>query len=135
MALETTHVSISIARPAADVYAYASDPRNLPHWAAGLSSDIREVDGRWVAASPMGQVFVEFTPTNELGVLDHHVTLPNGETVYNPVRVIPDGAHSEVVFTLRRREGMLKEEFRKDAESVAADLAQLKQLLEKVALT
>ena len=34
------------------------------------------------------------------GVLDHDVTLPSGETVHNPMRVIPDGDGCEVVFTL-----------------------------------
>ncbi|WP_426750325.1 SRPBCC family protein [Myxococcus sp. Y35] len=130
MTTESMHLSIFIHRPCADVYTYARDPRNLPAWANGLSSAIREVDGRWVADSPMGQVTVQFAPANDLGVLDHDVTLPSGETVYNPVRVIPDGEHSEVVFTLRRREGMSSEAFRQDAEAVAADLARLKQLLE-----
>jgi uncharacterized protein YndB with AHSA1/START domain len=30
-------ISIAIARPPADVYEFASDPRNLPRWAAGLA--------------------------------------------------------------------------------------------------
>lgn len=30
MSLETQHISVSIARSATDVYAYASNPRNLP---------------------------------------------------------------------------------------------------------
>jgi hypothetical protein len=38
---------------------------------------------------------------NDFGVLDHVVALPSGESVYNPLRVIPDGEASEVVFTLR----------------------------------
>lgn len=31
------HISVSINRPAKEVYYYASNPENLPEWAAGLS--------------------------------------------------------------------------------------------------
>ncbi|RKN45001.1 SRPBCC family protein [Streptomyces hoynatensis] len=128
------HLSVHVDRPAGAVYAYASDPAHLPAWAHGLGTTIRRVAGRWVAdSSPMGRVEVAFTPRNELGVLDHDVTLPSGETVFNPVRVIPDGAGSEVVFTLRRRPGMSEAEFRRDAGMVAADLARLKERVESAA--
>ncbi|MFF1919942.1 SRPBCC family protein [Streptomyces sp. NPDC058221] len=125
------HVSVRIARSVEDVYAYASDPAHLPAWAQGLGGSIEKIDGQWVAeSSPMGRVVVAFAPDNELGVLDHDVTLPSGETVYNPVRVIADGEGSEVVFTLRRRPEMSDEDLRRDAGMVAADLARLKALTE-----
>ncbi|ROO84821.1 polyketide cyclase/dehydrase/lipid transport protein [Actinocorallia herbida] len=128
---ESRHLSIFIERSAADVYGYASDPGNLPAWAHGLGGSIERVDGRWVAASaPMGRVVVEFAPANPFGVLDHDVTLPSGVTVYNPVRVIADGPRSEVVFTLRRQEGMSDAEFERDTAMVAADLARLKEVVE-----
>ena len=78
----------------------------------------------------MGRVGFAFVPRNDLGVLDHDVTLPTGEVVHNPMRVIADGSGCEVVFTLRRRPGMSDDEFGEDAAAVAADLARLKQVLE-----
>ncbi|WP_432105765.1 SRPBCC family protein [Streptomyces sp. bgisy091] len=125
------HISVRIDRPAGEVYDYASDPRNLPAWASGLSSSITENDGSWVADSPMGKVSVSFAPHNDYGILDHEVTLPTGETVHNPVRVIPDTAGCDVVFTLRRQPGMSDADFRRDAETVTADLATLKHLMER----
>ncbi|MFB7449676.1 MULTISPECIES: SRPBCC family protein [unclassified Streptomyces] len=128
---ESRHVSISIDRSVADVYAYASDPVNLPAWAHGLGKSIEKVGDEWVAdSSPLGRVTVRFVPRNDLGVLDHDVTLPSGQTFYNPVRVIADETGSEVVFTLRRRPEMSDAEFERDADTVAADLARLKGLLE-----
>ncbi|MEU0445651.1 SRPBCC family protein [Streptomyces tendae] len=128
---ESRHLGVHIDRAAADVYAYASNPANLPAWAHGLGTSIEQRADHWVAESaPMGRVTVTFTPPNDLGVLDHHVTLPSGETVHNPVRVIADGTVSEVVFTLRRQPGTSDADFERDAAMVTADLARLKELLE-----
>ncbi|MDJ0357296.1 MAG: SRPBCC family protein [Actinomycetota bacterium] len=125
------HISTAIERPAAEVYAYASDPIHLPQWAAGLTgSPVERVDDHWLADSPMGQVRINFTGQNPYGVLDHEVTLPSGETIYNPMRVIADGGTCEVVFTIRRRPGMSEEDFARDVEAVAADLAGLKRVAE-----
>ncbi|MFJ7996822.1 SRPBCC family protein [Streptomyces sp. NPDC096310] len=127
---ESRHLGVHIDRTVDEVYAYASDPANLPAWARGLGSSIERAGDQWVAQSPMGRVVVAFVPRNELGVLDHDVTLPSGETVHNPVRVIVDGAGCEVVFTLRRQPGMGDAEFERDANMVVADLTRLKELLE-----
>lgn len=125
------HVSTWINRPADEVYEYASDPANLPRWAPGLGSSVELVDGQWFAQSPMGRVAFTFVPRNEHRVLDHDVTLPSGETVHNPMRVIADGDACEVVFTLRRQPGVSDGDFGRDAEAVAADLATLKRVLER----
>jgi len=70
-------IAVTIARPAAEVDAFARDPRNLPARAAGLAGDIERVDGRWIADSPMGPVEVR-SVSDEPGVLHHDVTLPTG---------------------------------------------------------
>jgi hypothetical protein len=129
---ESQHISAWINRPAVEVYQFASDPASLPRWAAGLADgEVTRVGDTWVAQSPMGEIAIEFSPTNDLGVLDHVVTMPSGEQVFNPLRVVPAGPRwSEVVFTLRRRPGMSDVEFISDAAAVKADLAALKRLLE-----
>lgn len=116
------HVSQWIDADAAEVYAFAADPANLPRWAAGL------------ADPKLAAVEVEFAARNDFGVLDHVVTLPSGESFYNPMRVIPAGIGErgcEVVFTLRRLAGVTDAEFDADAAAVAADLATLRALVER----
>jgi len=126
------HVSVSIAASADSVYDYAADPTHLPAWAAGLAqSAVQQAGDHWVVNSPMGMVKVDFTPANTFGVLDHTVTLPTGEQVLNPLRVIPDGDTCEVVFTVRHRTGMSEEEFEQDCQAVLADLEVLRLLLER----
>ena len=127
---ESRHLTVSIDRPAAAVYAYVRDPAHLPTWAAGLAAGIRRERGEWVADSPMGRVLVRFVPVNEYGVLDHDVVLPDGTSVTNPLRVLADGDGAEVVFTARRRPEMGDAEWAADVAAVSADLERLKRALE-----
>lgn len=127
---EVRHIRVSVERPPADVYAFAADPRNLPRWAKGLSGSIEERGGEWVAESPLGTVTVRFAPPNPFGVLDHDVVLESGATFHNPMRVLPNGDGSEVVFTLFRQAGMSDAQFEADASAVERDLRELKGLLE-----
>ncbi len=127
---EVRHISVSIDRPPAQVYAFARDPENLPQWATGLSNSIEQVNGEWVAESPMGKVHIRFAERNAFGVLDHRVILESGVTVHNPMRVVANGDGSEVVFTLFRRSGMSEGNFAADAEAVEKDLATLRRLIE-----
>lgn len=129
--IRSRHVSQVIQRPAAKVYDFAADPDNLSKWAAGLAqSQITREGDMLVADSPIGRVTVRLIARNNLGVLDHDVTLPSGTTVNNPMRVLthPDG--SEVVFTVRQIE-LTDEEFERDVQLVAEDLLRLKNLLER----
>jgi hypothetical protein len=130
MASESRHVSLDILRPPDEVYGYTSDHTNLPNWASGIGDSIELVDGEWMVESPMGRLTIRFAEPNDLGVLDHTVTLESGETFYNPMRVIQHERGSEVVFTLRRSDDQTDEQFEADAATVLADLHTLKALLE-----
>ncbi|MDD7937926.1 SRPBCC family protein [Actinomycetospora lutea] len=134
MTTQTRLVSTVIARPWTDVYAYASDPRHLADWAAGLAraqvEPAPDRPGTWIADSPMGRVEVTVAPENDLGVLDYVVRLPDGTEVPNPLRVVPLDDGAEVVFHVRRREGMSEDDFAADAEAVARDLETLRRILE-----
>jgi hypothetical protein len=127
---ESLHISERIDRPTDDVYEYAVDPANLPLWAPGLGSAVENIEGQWFVDTPMGRVGFAFAERNAYGVLDHEVTLPSGEVIYTPMRVIRDGDGCEAVFTLRRMPGMSDDEFERDAQAVAGDLARLKRIVE-----
>lgn len=131
MTFDSQHLSVSINRSAEQVYEFAANPENLPQWAAGLSGSIKNVDGEWIAESPMGSVKVKFADKNKFGVLDHEVTLPSGEKFYNPMRVFPNNEGCELIFTLYRRPETSDQIFAEDAQTVTRDLKKLKALLEK----
>ncbi len=130
---ESRHISEWIDRPAAEVYDYASDPTNIPNWALGLGDAVENVDGQWFVETSSGRVGFAFVERNPFGVLDHEVTLPSGEVIHVPMRIVPYGDGSEVVFTVRRPPDMSDEEFGRDAGLVQADLARLRHVLESPA--
>ena len=130
MLLETRSVTVSIARSAAEVYAFAHPPEAFPKWAAGLGAGLTRDGDRWIAHGPDGDVTVRFSPENAYGVLDHWVTLPDGVELSIPLRVVANGDGAEVTLTLFRAPGMDDAAFERDQGMVAKDLATLKRLLE-----
>ena len=128
--MRSRHVSVVINAEPAKVYDFAAEPDNLPRWAAGLAkSEVVRRGDELLVESPMGTVTVRFVPRNGLGVVDHEVVLPAGDTVLNPLRVLAHPEGAEVVFTIRQL-AMSDDEFDRDTQMVEKDLAQLKSLLE-----
>ncbi|HEY0663483.1 MAG TPA: SRPBCC family protein [Thiobacillaceae bacterium] len=128
--MQSKTLSVTVAAPPERVYAFASNPANLPRWVPSFFRSIEQAGGEWVAQSPQGRVVVEFVHDNDLGVLDHTVTLPSGVRVTNPMRVIANGEGSEVLFTLIQHAGMSEQQFDEDAKLVASDLDALRRVLE-----
>jgi hypothetical protein len=125
-----THtVSVGIAVDPATAYAYASNPENLPNWAPGFVQSIARQGGDWIARTSLGPARFRFAPANDFGILDHDVELPMG-TFHNPMRVIPNGAGCEVLFTAIQLPGISDEQFKTDLDTIRADLNKLRTLLE-----
>lgn len=128
---ESRFVTVAIERSPDDVYRYASNFETWTKWAHGLGTSVRKVGDLWVAGGgPLGEVKVRLAEPNAFRVLDHDVTLPNGQTVHNAVRVIPNAEGSEVVFAVFRRPGTTEQAFADDWGAVEKDLRKLKAILE-----
>lgn len=73
---DVIHLSTYINRSPQAVYAFASNPENLPIWAAGLaSSEVKKDGDLWVADAPFGKVKIRFAQGNTFGVMDHVLSL------------------------------------------------------------
>jgi hypothetical protein len=130
MATDARKLSVSIHRPAAEVYEFLSLPENFPKWASGLGASQRRAGADWIAETADGPATVCFTERNSRGVLDHSVQLPRGASVYVPLRVIANGDGCELVLTLFRQPEMSDEKFAADAAWVTRDLQVAKRILE-----
>lgn len=123
-------IACSIGRPPFEVYRFAANPANLPLWTKSFCVGMRECGERWEIETPSGWIGIAFVPPNDLGVLDHTVTRPDGQTVFNAMRVVPNAEGSEIMMTLLQRPGTSDEQFNDDAKMVEADFLSLKSLLE-----
>ena len=129
--LESRTLSVTIACHPRKVYEFASNPENLPQWATGLGKSVRKSDAGWIAETPQGPMQLRFAEKNDFGVLDHYVTTAQGVEIYVPMRVVPNGSGSEVIFTLFKMSGMSDKRFAEDAGMVERDLKALKGVLER----
>jgi hypothetical protein len=129
--MQSRHVSRVIAAPFTVVHDYVRNPDHLPLWAQGLAeSEVTREGDDLVIVSPMGRVRVRFVPPNDYGVVDHDVTMPDGVTQNNPMRVLVHPEGSEVVVSVRQLD-LTDEEFERDCAQVASDLDRLAELLEQ----
>ena len=125
MVAEARTVTVTIDRPAAEVYEYAADPRNLPAWS--FVESISPLGDGWAAVVGDAVSVMRFVPRNGHGVLDHEVRLGSGDVVHVPMRVFGNGAGSAVTLTVFRRPGV---DLEADVAAVETDLAALQALLE-----
>ncbi|TAK81264.1 MAG: SRPBCC family protein [Betaproteobacteria bacterium] len=128
---ERSTLSVFIERPAAEAYEFLSVPENFAKWASGLAGSLRRDGDDWIADTPQGPARVRFSDRNSRGVLDHSVTLPDGATVFVPLRIVPKGEACELILTLNRQPGMSDEKFAADAQWVMRDLNAAKSILER----
>jgi hypothetical protein len=128
--LPSKTLTLSIDRPPTDVYAFVSDPRNLPKWAKAFCKSVRQSGDDWILDTPQGPVKFRFLAPNPFGILDHRVCPAPGVEILVPMRVIPNASGSEILFTLFQLPGTSDAAFAQDANMVQSDLATLKQLLE-----
>jgi hypothetical protein len=127
----TSHtVNISIGRPPEEVAAFVSNPANLPAWAHGLCKAISKYGDDWIADTAQGTMKVRFAPQNEFGVLDHYLTDSQGHEIVAPMRVLANGAGSELIFTIFRPPGMSDLQLAHDIGLVQQDFKRLKELME-----
>ena len=129
--LKSKTLSLSINCTPDRLYEFVSHPENLPEWAKAFCRSVRKSNGEWIVETPRGPVKIRFVKKNECGVLDHYIRPSPGVEIFVPMRVIPNGNGSEVLFTLFRQAGMTDENFAEDIRWVDSDLKNLKMAMEK----
>jgi hypothetical protein len=122
---------VSIAQPPEVVAKFVWDAANLPRWAKAFCQSIERTEHGWLATTPAGEVQIEFAAPNDFGVLDHTVYLSQDVEIHVPMRVVRNGAGSEVMFTLLKQPSATDAEFERDVQWVSRDLHTLRDVLER----
>jgi carbon monoxide dehydrogenase subunit G len=128
--LRAAVVHISIIASPESVTAFLSDMEKWKTWAPWVRSVTRRSDGDWSLETPDGAMTVRFAEPNSFGVLDHRVTLASGVTVFNAIRVTPNGSGSELTMVVLQSPEMSDEQFERDVQAVTDDFARLKAAAE-----
>jgi uncharacterized protein YndB with AHSA1/START domain len=124
-------ITLSLARPAAEVYEFLLEPRNYPKWAASVGGRFEHVEGRdWRAETPHGQVIIRFAERNSLGVLDHAVFREGETPVLRRGRVVPNGEGAELIYTIFKPDHLDAEVFQSEVAWTRTELEVLKTYLE-----
>lgn len=119
-------VHISILATPKSVIAFLTDMDNWKAWAPWVRSVRRLSEGSWSLDTTDGAMTVRFVEPNSLGVLDHQVTVAAGMTVFNAMRVVPNGTGSELVMVWTQSPEISSEQFEQDVQAVTDDFARLK---------
>ena len=125
---EVVHVSI-LARPQ-HVVDFLADVNNWKTWAPWIRTVARSSAREWTLDTDTGTIQMRFVEANSLGVLDHTVTLASGVSIYNAMRVVPNGSGSELVMLVVQTPPASSEQFEQDVQAVRDDFARIKKVVE-----
>jgi len=129
--LQSKTISIQIRRDYAQVHEFLATPRNLMKWSPGMGPGFDWISGTdWMIERAEGPIVITFSEPNAYGILDHVLTPVGGQSQTVRMRVFPNGAGAEIVYTMFQHEGVGDAQFASDAEWVQSDFAALQSLLE-----
>jgi len=128
---ETTTVTVTIDAPLETISADLADPSSHLSWATEFFSDsaVDKGDGTWLMNVPRmgGPASLRIDGDTTQGVIDMYLA-PEG-TPFGPplpIRVIPNGDGSDVLFTLARFPGQSDQDWTEGLQSMKRELQNLK---------
>ncbi len=130
--LNSVIVTVSIARPFAEVYSFCAEPMNFGRWNLLPDTLIAPLGGyEYLVDLPQGRRVMRFMPLNQFGILDYQVYeqgQSDGPT--RPLRLVPNGDGADLQMTWFQQPGVFDEQFVSEVEWLRSDLLRLKTYLE-----
>jgi hypothetical protein len=123
--------TVTIARPATEVFAFLADPANWPAWAVVNVKAIEPTDDPdwWLMSTPHGPAKLRIRGDARLGVLDHDYVEEQASWQV-PARVVANGTGAEFMITFFRPPAFTDAFFDQQIALVDTELATLKRVLE-----
>lgn len=123
-------VHVSILAPPRQVVDFLADVNNWKTWAPWVHAVTKSSARDWTIGTDGGTMQLRFVESNALGVLDHTVTLASGVTIYNAMRVSPNGSGSELSMVVLQTPPATSEQLAQDVQAVREDFARIKRVIE-----
>ncbi|MER8187782.1 SRPBCC family protein [Kitasatospora sp. NPDC094015] len=123
--------TVTIERPAREVFDYLADPANWPAWAVVNVQAIEPTDDPdwWLMDTPHGPARLRIRGNAELGLLDHDYVEEKASWQV-PARVVANGTGTEFMMTFFRPPAFSEEFFDQQVALADTELATLKRILE-----
>ena len=130
--LKARTLTLRIARPVEEVYAYLVNPANLAGWTAVSNGRPQPELGplMWLFDAPLGTAMVQFTPVNPFFVLDYTVHAGSERAQVAHVRLIRNGLDTVLTHTVVQHPTVSDAAFASEGEWMWSDLLVLKSLME-----
>lgn len=123
-------VSVTIGSAPHEVYNFVSDINHWPQF-SDFAPSVTEKNGYWIIHSPQGDVVLKPYFYPDLSILDHLVTLPSGQEVLIPYRVVPNEQGSELIMTNFQAPGDSDQAYAEQLEWMKKELLTIKDILER----
>src|SRR5262245_50356660 len=118
--------TITIEATPKDVVAFLGEGDNLPRWAIGFAKEVQRDGDKWLVRTGQGEVPTQIHTDAITGTVDYCMEPAPGAEAVAHVRVLPNGHHSEVVFTQFQQQGVSDEVFEQLVTAVRHELVTLK---------
>jgi hypothetical protein len=122
-----TH-SVTLQAPADKMYAFLSNPANLPKWAVAFCKAIRRDGDQWLAETPMGTLSIRYVTDKRFGIIDIWSASGPGTDDVAHSRIVPNGEGSEYIFTFFQAPGLPDDVFEAQEEGLKEEFVALQEI-------
>jgi hypothetical protein len=125
--------TVTVDRPAGEVYAFMADAGNWPRWAVVnvLAVEPGDEPGWWRMTTPQGPGEIRIHADSATGIVDHDFR-DDSDTVWTvPARVIANGRGAEFLISILQPAGLGDDAFEHELRVIDTELATLKGVLEE----
>jgi hypothetical protein len=123
--------SVSVDAPPAFVWATLANVEDWPRFSPFALQVNQLSPTRYEVTSPQGPVILTSRFVEDLGLLDHTVTLRDGTEVFVPYRVAPNHRGSELIMTNVKSPGDSMAEYEEQLAWMRTELDQARQHVEE----
>ncbi len=126
----SVHQSISIKCTPQKLFDFISNPLNWPLYSE-FNLKVEKKEGYWLIETPQGPLKHVIISDKQYGIMDTIITLPSGNDMLVPSRILPNGNGTEYVVTHFQPGEVSTTIFESWLQGVDRNLNRLKKIMEE----